>query len=64
MYTDSKKPPSSPIHWLTCSFIMLGRLTAPLMPAAMAQGRKLTYVAARAEARGTRWRTCRASGRS
>ena len=31
---------------------MLGRLTAPLMPTGITQGGKLTYAAARAEARG------------
>ena len=30
---------------------MLGRLTAPLMPMGIAQGWKLTYAAAKAEAR-------------
>ena len=51
MYTYDEKLPSSPIHWLTCSFVMHDRLTVTLMPMGIAQGRKLTYAAARAEAR-------------
>ena len=42
---------------------MLGRLTAPLMLTGIAQGGKLTYAAARAEARGDKrddmWGVCK-----
>ena len=42
---------------------MLGRLTAPLMLTGIAQGGKLTYAAARAEARGNKrddmWSICK-----